>query len=1051
MFEKVEPQVDFVKLEHDVLAFWRERDVFNQRRKLNAGKPIWSFLDGPITANNPMGVHHAWGRTYKDLFQRYFAMKGFDQRYQNGFDCQGLWVEVEVEKALGFTTKKDIEEYGLEKFVEMCKERVRKFSAIQTEQSIRLGYWMDWDNSYFTMTDENNYTIWGFLKRCHERGLIYKGTDSMPWCPRCGTGISQHEMHEGYREVVDRSVIVRLPLRDRTDEYILAWTTTPWTLTANVACAVHPEITYAKVKQDGLIYYLAEACLDQMKSNGPFEVLHKLPGAQMVGWKYAGPFDELPAQKDVAPLHRVVGWKDVSAEEGTGIVHVAPGCGREDFELSKTEKLACLVPIDEAGVYVEGYGDLVGKPAQKVADEILKSLRAKGVYYKSENYKHNYPHCWRCGTALLFRNVHEWFINMNWREEIMESAREVRWIPDWGLDRELDWLANMRDWMISKKRYWGLALPIWECECGHFEIIGSREELKARAVAGWDAFEGNSPHRPWIDAVKITCSECGRQISRIKDVGNPWLDAGIVPYSTVGYNSDRDYWSKWIPADLVTECFPGQFRNWVYALLAMSTMMERKAPFKTLFGYALMRDEHGKEMHKSAGNAIWFDDAAEKMGVDVMRWIFCAHNPLNNLNFGWTLGDQIKRKVFSTLWNVYAFFSNYARLDAFDPKAPQVPLGKRQDIDRWLLSDLQLLVREANTDIPNYELYPFMRKAERFIEDLSNWYVRRNRRRFWRTQSEDDTDKLAAYQTLYETLVTLCKVLAPVIPFVTEIMYRQLVAQQDPAAPESVHLCDYPEARLHEIDETLSAQMDTTVDVVSTALSLRTTTQLRVRQPLRELKVFTADETARTGLKRFERLVLEELNVKSLTVAADVGAFLKHSVRCNMKLVGPKYGPKAPRIQQTLVAMDPLEVAAKVREGAAVEVQLGDERFELAPEEVEVTATGPEHFVVAGDSRITVALDTEVTEDLRLEGLARDVVRHVQQLRKDLDLNMEDRIELSLKTDDEELTHAITTWHDYITAETLCVKLSDTLEAPSQKTVRVGKGDLELWLKRREA
>ena len=1051
MFEKVEPRVDFIKLEHEALAFWKERDTFNKRRKLNAGNPVWSFIDGPITANNPMGVHHAWGRTYKDLFQRYFAMKGFDQRWQNGFDCQGLWVEVEVERELGFKTKKDIERYGLEAFVNKCKERVRKFSAVQTEQSIRLGYWMDWDNSYFTMDDENNYTIWGFLKKCHERGLIYKGSDSMPWCPRCGTGISQHEMHEGYREVTDRSVIVRMPIRGRSDEYLLVWTTTPWTLTANVACAVHPKITYTRVRQDGLIYYLAEACLEQMKSEGEFEVLGTLPGSEMVGWQYDGPFDELPAQAEVAPKHRVVSWKEVTAEEGTGIVHVAPGCGREDFSLSKVEGLAVLVPIDEAGIYTDGYGELVGKSAQEVTKDILHNLRSKDVFYKAENYTHNYPHCWRCGTALLFRNVNEWFIEMSWREEIMECTRQVRWIPEWGMDRELDWLTNMRDWMISKKRYWGLALPIWECECGHFEVIGSREELKERAVAGWDEFEGNSPHRPWVDAVKVECSKCGKEVSRIKDVGNPWLDAGIVPYSTVRYGSDHEYWKKWVPADLVSECFPGQFRNWFYALLSMSTMMEGIAPFKTLQGYALMHDEHGKEMHKSLGNAIWFEDAAEKMGVDVMRWIFCAHNPINNLNFGYHIGELVRRKVFNTLWNVYAFFANYARLDEFDPQAPAVPLAERQDIDRWVLSNLQLLVSQANEGISNYEVFPFMRKAERFIDDLSNWYVRRNRRRFWRSKSEDDTDKLAAYQTLYEVLVTLCKALAPVIPFLTEIIYRALVATQDSDAPESVHLCDYPAARTEEIDEALSAQMDAVISIVSSALSLRTVNQLRVRQPLRELRVFTTDESVRTGLQRFERLVLEELNVKALGIETDAETFLKHSVRCNMKLIGPKFGASAAKIQAALAELDAAEVARRLKDGLAIEVSVDDERFKLAPEEVEVMTAGPEHFAVSTENKLTVALDIEVAEELHLAGLARDVVRHVQQLRKEVELNMEDRISLVCRTDDGDLARAIGIWGDYICAETLCVDLSASSEHEARKTVKVGGGQLELWLSRRDA
>ena len=649
MFEPVPTQPDLIPGEHAVLKFWAENETFNKVRAKNENGPVWSFLDGPITANNPMGVHHAWGRTYKDVFERYHAMMGHRQRYQNGFDCQGLWVEVEVEKELGFKTKKDIEEYGIARFVEKCKERVRTYSAIQTEQSIRLGYWMDWDNSYYTMTDENNYTIWRFLRKCHDRGLIYKGTDVMPWCPRCGTGISQHEMHEGYREVTDPSIIVRMPIRGREKEYLLVWTTTPWTLAANVACAVHPDLPYSKVEQDGEVYYLGRNCVGQMQDKGAFKVLKDVPGSELLGLEYDGPFDELPASADAKAAHRVVAWSMVSDDEGTGIVHIAPGCGKEDFDLlGGLGGFPVIAPLNEAGVYVDGFGPLSGKFAGDVKDDVFASLREKGMYYKGGPYTHSYPHCWRCSTALLFRHVHEWYVNMSWRDEIKEVAKQVRWIPEWGLDRELDWLDNMRDWMISKKRYWGLALPIFECACGWFDVIGSRDELKERAVAGWDEFDGHTPHRPHIDAVRVKCGKCGKEAPRIKDVGNPWLDAGIVAYSTVNYSTDREYWAKWIPADLVTECFPGQFRNWFYAMLAMSTMMENVPPFKTLLGHALVRDEKGEEMHKSSGNAIWFEHAAEKMGVDVMRWIFCRQDPASNLNFGYGIGKQLERTVFNT-------------------------------------------------------------------------------------------------------------------------------------------------------------------------------------------------------------------------------------------------------------------------------------------------------------------------------------------------------------------------------------------------------------------
>ncbi len=641
--------------------------------------------------------------------------------HQNGFDCQGLWVEVEVEKELKLKSKRDIETLipgdrfaSIDHFVKECKARVDKFARRQTEQSIRLGYWMDWDRdedwqmppderrSYFTMSEENNYTIWSFLKKCHDRQLVYRGYDAMPWCPRCSVGLSQMEMHEGYVRVAHRAVFVRFPLRGRPGENLLVWTTTPWTLTSNVAAAVNPALTYLKVKHRDQVYYLSKGAftakrleeefkrkewvegvpklktLEQVfKEKGGYEIEGELPGSALVGWGYDGPFDELPAQSHPAgypeevaevvvkqnwapeqsakDLHRVLAWEMVGETEGTGIVHIAPGCGKEDFALGKEQGVPPIAPLDDEGVYFPGFGELTGKSAVDPAttDWILNNLKEKGLLLEVEKYPHSYPHCWRCKTELLFRLVDEWFIDMKWRDEIMRVTEQVTFLPESinGKARELDWLRNMGNWMISKKRYWGLALPIWVCEsCNHFDVIGSRTELKERAVEGWDKFEGHSPHRPWIDLVKVKCSACGGTSSRVPDVGNPWLDAGIVPYSTMGYNRDRKYWEQWFPADFITESFPGQFRNWFYAILAMSTMMEDRAPFKVLLGHAMVRDQNGEEMHKAKGNSIPFEGAAndgyeirnakgviEKhppMGADVIRWMYCRQNPAANINFG---------------------------------------------------------------------------------------------------------------------------------------------------------------------------------------------------------------------------------------------------------------------------------------------------------------------------------------------------------------------------------------------------------------------------------
>ncbi|HEX5369859.1 MAG TPA: isoleucine--tRNA ligase, partial [Dehalococcoidia bacterium] len=852
----------FVELENQTLAWWRERDMIARyiHRNDNSDRR-WSFIDGPITANNPMGVHHAWGRSYKDCFQRFHTMLGEKQRYQNGFDCQGLWIEVEVEKQHGFTSKKDILEFGVDKFVQECKDRVDHFAGVQTEQSIRLGYWMDWDNSYYTNSDENNYTIWMFLKTCWEKGWVYKGHDVMPWCPRCATGLSEHEIvTEGYQEITHTSVYLKFPLVEREGESLLVWTTTPWTLAANVAAAVNPDLTYLKVRQGDDILYVSKGAA-KTALRGEHEVVAELKGRDLVGLHYRGPFDELPPAQGVE--HRVVAWDEVSEEEGTGIVHTAPGCGKEDFALSKEEGLAVIAPTDDEGVYVEGFDWLTGRYVSDAAtrDAIFDSLREKGILYRLQQYTHRYPVCWRCGTELIFRLVDEWFISMDQlRHQIADVTRQIRWIPDFGLARELDWLKNMDDWMISKKRYYGLALPIYDCPaCGTFEIIGSETELNERAVEGWDVFEGHSPHKPFIDAVKIRCAKCGEVVERIPDVGNPWLDAGIVPFSTLGYRHDRTYWEQWFPAQFITEAFPGQFRNWFYSLLTMSTALVNRPPFEVVLGHAMVRDEHGEEMHKSKGNAIWFDDAADSMGVDVMRWLFFRQNPAANVNFGYGPADEVRRGMFLTLWNTYAFFVTYASLDGWQPSAGE---PARTELDRWVLSELHQLVRGVTERLQDFDTLSATRMVEGFVEDLSNWYVRRSRRRFWK--SESDADKQAAYATLYECLTTLTRVLAPFTPFLAEELYQNLVRSFEAATPESVHLTDWPQADQSKIDRALSADTRLVMRVASLGRAARAKAQIKVRQPVAELFVKLPTQAEERALERLAPQLLDELNVKAL-------------------------------------------------------------------------------------------------------------------------------------------------------------------------------------------
>ena len=1047
MFKPVNSKVDFPALERDILAWWEENDIVEKYLKRNEGSDKrFSFIDGPITANNPMGVHHGWGRTYKDLFQRYKTMQGFKQRYQNGFDGQGLWIEVDVEKELGLNSKRDIETFGVDKFVELCKQRVRKFARIQTEQSVRLGYWMDWDDSYHTMSDENNYTIWHFLKVCHQRGWIYEGTDVMPWCPRCGTGLSEHEIvTEGYKEIAHPGLYLRLPITGRGQgsgvsvqgpdpnpeprtpnpswEALLVWTTTPWTLAANTGAYVHPDLTYAKVRTgDGEVLYLLKSRLSEVK--GKYEVLEEMPGRALAGVRFRGPFDELPAQQGVE--RRVVTFREVSESEGTGIVHTAPGAGKEDFAISKAEGLAVIAPLDEFGRFVEGFDWLSGRSVDEVSEDIYDSLKEKGLFYRLEEYTHRYPVCWRCDSELVFRLVDEWFISMDeLRDLIAEVTKKVTWVPDFGLQRELDWLRNMDDWMISKKRYWGLALPIYKCEeCGHFEVIGSETELQARAVVGWEAFEGHSPHRPWIDEVRIECASCGAQVSRIRDVGNPWLDAGIVPFSTIGYRSDRDYWKEWFPADLISESFPGQFRNWFYSLLTMSTALENAEPFRAVFSYAMMRDEKGAEMHKSKGNAIWFDAAAEKMGVDAMRWVYVNQNPAANLNFGVGVADESRRRFMLPLWNVYSFFTTYANIDRYDPSASEAPpIERRHELDRWIISELNSLVAGVTAALDGYDPVAACRGMEGFVEYLSNWYVRRSRRRFWKSgvvgeaDGGADEDKLSAYATLYECLVTLTKLLAPFLPFITESMYGNLVGSVD-GGSESVHLESYPEADASLIDARLSDATRLAMRLSSLGRAARSKAGVKVRQPVEQALVKLTSGAEAALFEQVGPQVRDELNVKEVSVMREEADVTRVEVRANMALVGPRFGPQTPQVLAALSSADPAEVAGLVSAGRQVE--LGE--FKLEPDEVTVTTSDIEGYSVATESGYAVAVTTEISPELELEGRARELVHLLQNMRRSAGFEIADHI-VAYHHGDPALDDVLAAHGDYIRQETLSREL----------------------------
>jgi isoleucyl-tRNA synthetase len=1063
LFKPVDSKLDVPALEREMIEVWRQRQTMARYLARNANaERRWSFLDGPITANNPMGVHHAWGRTYKDLFQRYHTMLGERQRYQNGFDCQGLWIEVEAEKELGFKNKRDIESYGIDRFVEYCKARTQRFADRITEQSIRLGMWMDWDNSYYTNSDENNYAIWDFLAACHRRGLIYRGHDVMPWCPRCGTGLSNMELAtEGYRELTHLSLTVRLPITaaGREDEDLLVWTTTPWTLSSNVAAAVHPELIYVLVEgRDHRRWWLSHGSQPRVAPGAT--VVRQAKGAELIGLTYRGPFDELPAAAGVE--HRVIAWDEVSDEEGTGIVHIAPGCGQEDFALSRQFELAVIDPIDEFGRFRDGFGWQSGRYAgaddpdgADLAREVADDLDAKGLLVAREQYRHSYPVCWRCGTQVVFRLVDEWFIAMDpLRAELSDSTRRARWLPDGiGLEeRELDWLRNMSDWMISKKRYYGLALPIWTCtDCDAWEVIGSPDELQQRAVAGWDAFAGHSPHRPWIDNVEIECPTCGGRSRRILDVGNPWLDAGIVGQSTLKWTTDRAYWDEWYPADLVSESFPGQFRNWFYALITESTVMTGQAPFKALFAYALVRDEHGEEMHKSKGNAIPFDEAADRIGSDVMRWMFASVNPATNMNFGYHLAHEEVRRFFLPLWNTYGFFVTYARLDGWTPPADDGSTdgaaASRTLLDRWILSRLGALIGEVGTALDAYDAQRATRAIEAFVDDLSNWYVRRNRRRFWKGELDDD--KRAAYETLHRVLVDLTRLLAPVVPHLADALWQNLVTAVQPDAPDSVHLADFPQPRDGWRDESLETSVELARRVVGLGRTARAASNLRTRQPLAVARVklpanaggsLSPDAGVAAELTGE---VLDELNVKALEVLSDESAMVERTLYPLLPVIGPRHGQ----------AVGPIMAAVR----AGTWRLLDDGRAEvggvvLASDEFQLTARARPGHEVAEEGDLLVALDTELSPQLEAEGLAREVAHRLQTMRRTAGYAISDRVLASVEGD-ATLLARLEAFRDWLAQEILATELrlgpGAALDAPdARESMAVVGGQLDLALRR---
>lgn len=1034
--KKESATLDFVEMEHRMLERWKQQDLFHKIVDKNKNGERFRFLDGPITANNRAGVHHIWGRTLKDITIKYNALKGKSCQFQNGFDAQGMWVEVNVEKALGLNGKPEILEYGIDNFTNKCIERVNHYANEITNQSIRIGQFMDWENSYFTNSDENITAIWAFLKKCDEKGWIVKKNRPMVWCPRCGTSISEHEMAGAYSEVVHTALFIKLPVLGK-DFKMVAWTTTPWTLTANVALAVNPELDYVKVKQPstGDILVLGKDSLSALK--GDAEIIEEFKGDKLVGLEYETCFPELSEQQFV---HKIVAWDQVQAGEGACVVHIAPGCGEEDFELGKTLDLPEICPINEQGVMLENCGFVAGMKTTEVVETIVERLKADNKLVYAHKYKHSYPHCWRCKTDLVYKLISTWYIRMDEiRPQLIEAINEVEFQPEYAKKRMLDWLNNMGDWNISRSRFYGLPLPFYVCEkCGKLHVIGSLEELREKAVNPQKIDELPNIHRPWIDDIQIKC-ECGETLSRIPEVGDCWLDAGITPFSTKKYFTDKEYFNDNFPSDFVCEMIE-QIKLWFYSTLVMSVVLEGKAPYKKIVTYQYVLDENGGEFHKSGGNNLECDVVADQVGAEAIRYLYAGANPTFDMRFGFSLCDEAKKKMLG-FWNVYTFFNTYAcidepKLDSYKPN-----FEKLSTIDKWLLEKVRIFAEQSDKNYAVHKCYLVVKDFENLVDDISNFYIRSNRKRFWNASA----DQLDAYYCLYTAIKTIIKVMSPILPFLTEEIWQNLVREIEPNAPESVHLDFYPV--LENLgNEHLVGEIEKAREIIYLAQKLRNEHKIKVKQPLSTMFLVAEDEykTATTNLRQ---IILDELNIKKIEFVEEQNKFNDSKLVLNFKKAGAVLKGDVNKVKNLLETMSKGEMQKCVDAyNAGQNVTVAD--YTLAPDMVELRLSPKPEYAIANLGNNLVALDIELTEDLIKEGALREIIRQIQVARKEADFMIEDRIYIEFVCEDEKINQILTEFAEQIKKETLALEIKTLDNAEFTKTIEAQEKEFTLKLSR---
>jgi isoleucyl-tRNA synthetase len=1027
-FKRVDPKVDFPAMEREILEFWRSAEIFEKSLRLRDGAPQWVFYEGPPTANGRPGIHHAESRTFKDIYPRYRTMTGHHVFRKAGWDCHGLPVELEVEKEIGTKTKRDIEAFGIAEFNRRCRESVTRYVEDWERMTERLGFWIDLSQAYWTMEPEYIESVWWSLKELHGRGLLYEAHRSVAYCPRCGTALSDHEVAMGYSTVKDPSVFVELPITDAphnpklvgTKSSLLVWTTTPWTLIANLGAAVGPGETYVRAELDGKSYVLANRLMRAVLGQEaiPRDTMN---GATLVGARYQAPYST-----EGGDVYRVVGGDFVSMDEGTGIVHIAPGFGPEDLEVGRREGWPVYRPIDDDGRFTDetGVEFVRGKFVKDADPGIIADLEARGLLLRHETYEHTYPLCWRCDTPLLYVARTSWYIRTTAKKErLLEVNENVSWFPEHiKHGRYGDWLENNVDWALSRERYWGTPLPVWRCGNGHVTVVGSLGELSE--LAGTDV-TGIDPHRPAIDEVTLDCPDCGTEARRVPEVIDAWYDSGAMPYAQWGYQPDRgrgiDEFRKRFPADFISEGVD-QTRGWFYSLMAEAVLLFDDTSYRNCVVLGLLLDKEGRKMSKRLGNVIDPGVVMDRYGADALRWFFVASgSPWTARRVSMEAIEDGVRRILMTVWNALSFYVTYANADDLDPLELDLAPARRPVLDRWILSRLAAVTAAARHGLDTYDATTTARELDRFLEDLSNWYIRRSRRRFWdpaRSADRVASDKVAAHLTLYRCLTDLARLLAPLTPFTAEALWRSLAAGRG-GAPESVHLTDYPEADPSLRDEPLERAMETARRVASLGRTVRTDGRIRVRQPLARAAVHVPTDAA---LEPLSYLIAEELNVKrvDLTESHEVAGTWR--AKPNYRTLGPRLGPAVKEVASAL-AGDDGTLAGSLADGGTVRVPTSDGEVEIGPQDVELSRETRGGWGVATDGGITVALDLEITPDLAREGLARELVRLVQDARKAAGLEVSDRIELAVDAGDD-VRGALEAHRDWVAGEVLATRIT---------------------------